>query len=208
MNWHSFILFLLASSALLSPCHTASARNEAFTESVVIFNTICAKCHEAQCSGRLTFDDALTSSAGHILRYYGEASDKQWLQRELFEILNYMKERCSYYPMNTVVPATWVWESGILDKLSTLLERNYFIPVGGLTPGSYRIELELEHRAKLTAQLITEEFDLIFEEYHESNNRYMNIPFVVESYGIHYFRVYPNKPVRITRLAITALEDQ
>lgn len=52
----------------------------ALTESVVIFNTICAKCHEAECSGRLSFDEAFETSASHILRYYGEASGKQWLQ--------------------------------------------------------------------------------------------------------------------------------
>ena len=60
------------------------AEDEAFTESVVIFNTICAKCHEAECSGRLSFDEAFEKSTGHILRHYVQASGKQWLQKELF----------------------------------------------------------------------------------------------------------------------------
>lgn len=208
MNWRSFTWFLLTFGLLLSPYRTAPAADEAFTESVVIFNTICAKCHEAQCSGRLSFDDALTSSTSHILRYYGEASGKQWLQKELFDILNYMKERCSYYPMSTPVPIKRVWGADILNRLSTLLEKNYFIPVGKFAPGSYRIELELEKDAKITAHLITEEFDMLVEECYESSDRRIIIPFVVESSGIYYFRIYPRKPVRITRLSITTFRAQ
>ena len=208
MKKHAFTWFFLIFGLLLSPCRTASAADEAFTESVVIFNTICAKCHEAQCSGRLSFDDALAASTVHIQRHYGEASGKQWLQKELFEILNYMKERCSYYPMNTPVPLKRVWGSDVLAKLSTLLEKNYFIPIGNFTPGSYRIELELEKDTKVTAHLITEEFDMIVDDCYESSNRQISIPFVVESSGIHYFRIYPRKPVRITQLSITDLKDQ
>ena len=203
MKWHTFTWFFLIFGLLLSPCRAAPAADEAFTESVVIFNTICAKCHEAQCSGRLSFDDALAASSVHIQRHYGEASGKQWLQKELFEILNYMKQRCSYYPMNTPIPLKRVWGSDILDKLSTLLEKNYFIPIGNFTPGSYQIELELEKDSRITAHLITEEFDMIVEDCYESSNRRINIPFIVESSGIHYFRIYPQKPVRITQLSIS-----
>ena len=59
---------------LISP--SFAVEDKAFTESVVIFNTICAKCHEAECSGRLTFDKAFETSTSHILRYYGPASEK------------------------------------------------------------------------------------------------------------------------------------
>jgi hypothetical protein len=119
-----------------------------------------------------------------------------------------MKERCSYYPTSTPAPLQRVWGSDILDKLSTSLEKNYFIPVGNFTPGSYRIELELERDAKVTAHLITEEFDMIVEECYESSDRQINIPFVVESTGIHYFRIYPREPVRITCLSIATLKSQ
>ena len=130
MRKHTITWFFLAFGLLLSTCHAVFAADEAFTESVVIFNTICAKCHEAQCSGRLSFDDAMSASSNHILRHYGEASGKQWLQKELFEILNHMKVKYAYYPMNVPVPLKRVWSSDILDKLSTLLEKNYFILLG------------------------------------------------------------------------------
>ena len=101
-----------------------------------------------------------------------------------------------------------VWGRDILGKLSTLLENNYFIPIGNFTPGNYRIEIELEKDTRITAHLITEEFDMIVEDCYESSNRRIIIPVVVESSGIHYFRIYPRKPVWITRLFITTLKDQ
>jgi len=182
---------------------TLGADKQAFTESVIIFNTICAKCHEAQCSGRLSFDEAIEVSTDHILRHYGEATGKQWLRKELFEILNYMKEKCAYYPMQISSPLKNIWEEDILDKFATLMERNYFIPVGSLTPGEYRIEIELERDEKVTAQLISKAFEWVFEDCYESNDRRISIPFLIEEPGNHYFRMYPRSPVRITRLAIT-----
>jgi len=180
------------------------AEDEAFTESVVIFNTICAKCHEAECSGRLSFDEAFEKSTGHILRHYVQASGKQWLQKELFDILNYMKGRCAYYPIQTPVPLERVWGEDILDKFATLMERNYFIPVGNLTPGHYHIEIELEKDVKVTAHLVSEAFEWVLEECYQSSDRQISIPFIIEEPGDHYFRMYPRKPVRIIRLAVTA----
>ena len=203
MKWKSVIGCI----GLLSFCSfmpsASAAEDEAFTESVVIFNTMCAKCHEAQCSGRLSFDEAFEKSTSHILRHYGQASGKQWLQRELFDILNYMKERCAYYPMQIPVPLKRVWEAGILDKFTTLMERNYFIPVGNFKPGQYRIEFELEKDVKVTAHLISEEFEWVFEDCYQSSDRRISIPFLIEEPGDYYFRMYPRKPAKIIRLAIT-----
>lgn len=206
MKTRFFAWLSLVLASLLYLCPIASLADETFTESVVVFNTICARCHEAQCSGRLSFDDALTASTSHILRHYEEASGKQWLQKELFVILDYMKEKCSFYPMNTPVPLQRVWSSDILDKLSTLLERNYFIPVGNFTPGSYRIELELERDARVTAHLISDKFDMVVEDCYESSDGRISVPFVIEQAGIHFIRVYPRTPVRITHMSISSFK--
>lgn len=203
MKWQSVMgCFGLLSFILFLP-PALSVEDKGFTESVVIFNTLCAKCHEAQCSGRLSFDESFETSTSHILRYYEQASGKQWLQKELFDILNYMKGRCAYYPMQTSVPLKRVWEGDILDKFTTLMERNYFIPVGNFSPGRYRIDLELEKDAKITAHLISEEFEWVFEECYQSSDRQISIQFLIEESGNYYFRMYPRKPVRIMRLAIT-----
>lgn len=195
----------MLAGALFS-CTAFAARNGAFTESVIIFNTVCAKCHEAECSGRLSFEEAFDASTRHILRHYGPASGKQWMQKELFEILNHMKEKCAYYPLQGPVPVKRDWGSEILDKYSTLLERNYFIPLGRLAPGEYRLELELARDARLRVQLISEQFDMAVEECVDSTHRRITLPFRIETAGNYYFRMYPRQPVRLTRLVITATE--
>lgn len=196
--------FLVVAFYLVPGCVFAT-EDEAFTESVVIFNTICAKCHEAQCSGRLSFDDTFEASANHIVRYCSEASDKKWLQRELFVILNHMKERCAYYPTQLPVPPQRVWSGEILEKMATLLERNYFIPIGPFTPGRYHLEMKLAKDAKVTAHLVSETFDMVIEECYQSSDRRIAIPFSIEEAGNYYVRVYPREPVQIIRLAITDL---
>jgi len=194
------VIFLLLPSAF-------ATEDRAFTESVVIFNTICAKCHEAQCSGRLSFDDAFEASSSHILRHYGEASGKQWLQKELFDILNYMKEKCAYYPMQTHVPLKKDWGKAILDRFSTLMEKNYFVPVGNFSPGSYRMKLELGRDTKVTVQLISEDFEMVVEDCFLSGNGKIDIPFSIEEKGYYYFRMYPREPVQILLLSISPIEN-
>ena len=196
------LVFLLLVSPLFA------VEDKASTESVVIFNTICAKCHEAQCSGRLSFDEAFEVSASHILRHYGQAYGNKWLQKELFDILNYMKGKCAYFPMQVTVPLTRDWSSEILDKFTTLMERNYFIPVGNFTPGHYRIELELDKDVKVTAHLISGEFEMVVEDCYLSSDRRISIPFLIEKQGNYYFRMYPREPVWISRLAIIPLENK
>jgi hypothetical protein len=180
----------------------SGAQDEAFTESVVIFNTICAKCHEAQCSGRLSLDEVFEASASHIVRHYGEASGKKWLQQELFIILNHMKEKCAYYPMSAPIPPQRVWSGEVLGKMATPLERNYFIPIGPFTPGRYNLELKLAQDARVTAHLISETFDMVVEDCYQSSDRRIVIPFTIEEAGNYYVRIYPCKPVQITQLAI------
>jgi len=200
-----FEFALLVIAFYLVPGSVFATEDEAFTESVVIFNTICAKCHEAQCSGRLSFDDSFKASVNHIVRYYGEASEKKWLQRELFVILNHMKEQCAYYPMPARIPPQMVWSGEMLEKMATLVERNYFIPIGPFTPGRYQLELKLAKDAKVTAHLVSETFEMVVEDCYLSSDRQIVIPFSIEEAGNYYVRVYPREPVQITRLAITTL---
>ncbi|MEA2080135.1 MAG: hypothetical protein U9P00_09805 [Pseudomonadota bacterium] len=208
MGQHYITSVLWVFSLLLTPCSAFPDDNRPFSESVVIFNTICAKCHEAQCSGRLSFDKAYEASSGHIVRHYNEASGKKWLQKELFKILNHMKEKCSYYPMSIPVPPQRVWNSEILDKMTTLLERNYFIPVGPFSPGSYKLELNLARDEKVTLHLVSETFNILVEDCYLSSEKRIAIPFSVEDAETYYLRIYPRKPVQITQLAIHRVNPQ
>lgn len=192
----SLVILLFSAAAL-------SREDDAFTESVVIFNTVCAKCHEAECSGRLSFDEAFEHSKNHIMRHYGEASGKEWLQRELFDILNYMKGKCAYYPMQAPLPSTKTWKKETLENFSTLMDRNYFIPVGSLQPGNYLVELELERDTRITAHLISADFEMAIEDCFDSRNHKIQIPVQVETQEHYYFRMYPREPARLVSLEIT-----
>jgi len=182
----------------------ATEQDEAFTESVVIFNTICAKCHEAQCSGRLSFNDALDASTNHIVRHYGEASGKRWLQEQLFIILNHMKERCAYYPVDLPLPPQRVWGPDILEKLSTYLERYYFVPVGPLAPGEYHIDLIFDGDEKVTVHVVSETFNMVVEDCFQPKDGRLDISFRIAETANHYVRVYPRVPMNLERLAVVA----
>lgn len=190
-------------SLLLVPYDVFPIEDEPFRESVVIFNTICSKCHEAQCSGRLSFGDAYEKAADHIIRYYNNASEQAWLQKELFSILNYMKEKCAYYPMSVPIPPKKIWNSEMLEKMTTLLEKKYFIPIGPFTPGTYDLKLSLARDEKITVHLISETFDMIIEDCFLPSEKRIVIPFSIEETGNYYVRIFPRKPVQITQLVIS-----
>ena len=197
------VLLLGFSGLFLSVRPVFSGETPAFTESVIIFNTICAKCHEAQCSGRLSFDDAFERSRNHILRHYNQASGKKYLQKELFDILSYMKENCAYYPMHFSVPLNRIWANDILQKYTTPMDSNYFIPVGNLSPGSYHIELELEKNVKVNVHLISEQFEMVVDDCYKSTDQRIKLPVFIEESGDYYLRLYPKEAVRLVRLTIT-----
>ncbi len=192
---------------LLLSVHARASGGSPFTESVVIFNTICAKCHEAECSGRLSFDEAFEASRNHIIRHYGGVAEKLWLQKELFVILNHMKEKCAYYPMDVVVPPQRVWSSRLLEEMATLLDKNYFIPLGSFFPGKYNLNLQLERDVKVTVHMVSESFDMVMEDCFQAQNGEINIAFEINDSSNYYLRIYPRSPINIKQLMITGAPD-
>lgn len=199
-------LVLLAS--LLFMGNMYAVEEKLFTRSVVIFNTVCAKCHEAECSGRLSFNQDFETSSSHIIRHYSEASGNKPLQKELFTILNYMKEKCAYYPMPFPVPANRVWNSSMLEPVATSGNKSYFIPVGSFTQGAYQLELKLAEEVKATVQLVSDTFDMVVEDCYAPGGKRIVIPFEIEDTGHYYLRIYPRKPVQVLRLAISLKDGQ
>jgi hypothetical protein len=181
---------------------SAAELEEVFTESVVIFNTICAKCHEAECSGRMSFHRAYEESVNHIVRHYNEASGKLWMQKQLYLILNHMKEKCAYYPMKVAVPPQRNWGREVLDKLATLQEKNYFIPVGSFDPGEYQLTVTLKEDARVTIHMVSEEFDMVVEDCYQTKDKQIVIPFTIDEASDYYVRLYPRESVSMTQLVI------
>ncbi len=202
------IHLVLALVILLFTGQVVAVQDKPFTRSVVIFNTVCAKCHEAECSGRLSFNEAFEAASSHIIRHYAEASGNKPLQKELFTILNYMKGKCAYYPMSFSVPADRIWNSDMLEPMATPGNENYFISVGSFPQGAYQLELTLAENAKVTVHLISDTFDMVVEDCYASSGKRIVVPFEIEDAGQYYLRIYPRKPVQVLRLAIIKKDEQ
>lgn len=186
---------------------TVEAQDTPFVESVVIFNTVCARCHEAECSGRLSFEQAYEAVMQHIVRHYAGAADKVWLQRQLVQLLGHMKEKCAYYPVRVPIPPQRIWSPELLDKFTTLLQRNYFVPLGPLSTGDYRIEVDLDAGVLANIQLVSESFEMIVDDCFTANEGSIVIPLHIGEPSNYYFRIYPNRPTRLRRLAVLVEHD-
>ena len=187
---------------LVGTPHPARAQDEHFTESVVVFNTVCARCHEAQCSGRLSFDSRYEAAVRHIVRHYSGAEDKVWLQKELFAILDYMKRHCAYYPMDVPIPPQRVWGAEVLGKFGNLLEHDYFVPLGPFEPGEYRLRLELAGPVRVNVHLVDESFEMVIDECMTPDGNGLSLPFTVERPVQLYFRLYTQEPTPLRHLAV------
>ena len=108
---------ILLATVIISPSFVF-ATDTIQIESVIIFNTSCARCHEGQCSGRLTFHFPKRAAYQHISRFGGELSIETIGQ--LFELLRYMKEECSFYPFSLTLIKDRIWDSDILAKFHSL----------------------------------------------------------------------------------------
>ena len=74
---------------------------------VVRFNTLCATCHEGECSGRLSFDLGIQASENHIRRHAGDVDQNVW--RDLDHLLAHTKQVCAFYPMAVDIPKGQQW---------------------------------------------------------------------------------------------------
>ena len=100
---------------------------------VVRFNTLCATCHEGECSGRLSFDLGIQASENHIRRHAGDVGQNVW--RDLARLLAHMKQACAYYPMAVDIPENRHWGPEALAALHNAKENAWFIPLGHLPAG-------------------------------------------------------------------------
>ena len=135
-----------------------------------------------------------------MVRHYPAASGKAWLQRELQEILGYMKRECAYYPAGLPVPPTRVWDAGLLDRLGTQPDRNYFVPLGQLVPGRYVLEARL--------QVISETFDVLVDDCYDPARGRLTVPVSVDRAGDYYFRMYPREPAALNGLRVVVVETR
>ena len=109
--------------------------------SVVRFNTVCANCHEGECSGRLSFHTGAHEARGHMQRYLGNITDRE--AENLFGLLRYTKEQCAYYPLASPIKPDQALTASELSAWRKVQEGGFFIPLGALGKGEYQLRLDL-----------------------------------------------------------------
>lgn len=130
---------------------------------VVRFNTVCANCHEGECSGRLSFQSGAAAAANHLRRFLGVLSEREIA--DLFALLKYTKEQCRQYPVTAAVPANGRWGVKELGIWRNPVEGGYFIPLGTLKPGGYRASLLFAGDPQGKVRVTDEHFEVAGEEH-------------------------------------------
>ena len=152
---------------------------------VVRFNTVCANCHEGECSGRLSFSSGPEAAQNHVRRYLGTASAEDI--ETFFALLKYTKEKCAPYPIDAAFPANRRWEGDALAGWHNPAEGGYYVPLGILEPGKYRLRMTFAGEPCGRASITDAHFDIAAEE-----SLCRNTPPVLSFDavgGAHYFRL-------------------
>lgn len=155
---------------------------------VVRFNTVCGRCHEGECSGRLSFGHGAAAAAGgHMERYLGAVPAAQ--AAELFALLKYTKEHCRQYPLLPNAAGRWgvgelqVWRNAAAG---------YFVPLGVLSAGEHRLRLTLDTAAPCSLRVTDAHFDTALDTQPCGNGATPRFPVRA---GAHYLHVQTDAEV-------------
>lgn len=129
---------------------------------VIRFNTVCANCHEGECSGRLSFQSGAAAATNHIRRYLGASSERETL--DLFALLKYTKEECRHYPLKPAASANGRWAAEDLAYWRNRAEGGYFVPLGNLKAGKYSLHLTFAGAPQGRARVSDARFEVAAEE--------------------------------------------
>lgn len=183
-------LLLTASSHAAEPIPAAS---------VVRFNTVCANCHEGQCSGRLTFHTGAKEASGHMQRYLGSITDGE--AENLFGLLRHTKEQCAHYPLASPISLDRALTTRELSAWRNPREGGYYLPLGQLPKGEYRLRIDLSTASNGKLKITDNRFEPLVEENLCPQQNALEFRFKVEE-GPHYLTI--NAPVVIETLHLKA----
>ncbi len=192
--------------ALLNAPATIGDEGQATVESTVLFNTNCARCHEGECSGRMSFHLPRKEADQHIRRHGGELPEAQ--VRELYDLLRYMKEECAFYPLPLALARDRAWDAETLGRLRSASGETYFLPVGTLGAGRHRVALQgLGPKARPCVELIDADFDFIDAIELEPSETGWGLRFRTEQQTEVFLRLKAPGSTPLTRVEIAA-DDQ
>jgi hypothetical protein len=192
-----FLALLLAGACLAAPCPGA-AREPITTSSIVRFNTLCATCHEGECSTRLSFRLDAGATDSHIRRYTGDIT--QDTARELKTLLEHMKLHCGYYDIRIPSPGDGRWRAELLQQLHAAQEKAYFVPLGRLAAGRHRFTLTFEHEVTFSVQLISASFEIAEQPALTTRDNRAVAELHADREGDYYLRLRTEQPARLLAL--------
>ncbi len=167
------------------------------TKSAVIFNTLCAKCHEGGCSGRLSFDTGSQAASSHIKRYADDINISPGEIKEFFTLLNYMKKECAL-----LIPDGEKWKPENLSHFATPSHKGYFVPLGTLKTGSYHLSIETKEDIPFRVEILTDKFDHFLDQSIYPDEKKKKIGFKVDEPANTFLRIRSKKPLHIIDLTI------
>lgn len=148
--------------AVVGMTYATMGAAEVSRATAVKFNTVCTRCHEGECSGRLSFSSGVAATRSHVRRYLPSSSPLE--VEELFAILKYTKELCAHYPLPDAVPANGIWGVEALRQWRSPDGESYFIPLGRMRPGVYQLGLRFDGKSEASVRITNENFDVLLEE--------------------------------------------
>ena len=170
------------------------------TLSVIRFNTVCAHCHEGECSGRLSFSLGPEAVFSHIRRYAGGVDDT--LAGQLYSALERMKRDCAYAPM-AAPDLHRPLQREILDVYRDPVIGNYFVPLGELEPGRYRLTMRLEVPATLRVEVLNDRFEFLVDECFSCNCALLPITMEIDETAQHFLRLRSPTALRLEELELS-----
>lgn len=193
-NFLGLISFIIIFS---SPLFSVEKKQNISTEVAVIFNTLCAKCHEGQCSGRLSFDSGSGAASSHIRRYSDESDISKDEIEEFFTLLNYMKQECLL-----LMPDDGKWEVANLSRFALPSHKSYFVPLGVLKSGNYKLIIKTKEAVQFRIEVISNRFDAFLDKSVCPSDKEQIFDFKLAESTNSFLRIRSNKSVHISTLEI------
>ncbi len=191
------IYFFILKSFLILPLQANEKERSISTRTAVIFNTLCAKCHEGECSGRLTFHNNYKQATSHIQRYAGDLKLSDEEVKDFFALLNHMKKKCSI-----LMPHNEILKHNNFSKFALLSSKGYFIPLGKLQIGKYNLSFKSKEHLSFRIEVISSQLDYYIDEYFCPQTKGYTLSFIVNKETNNFIRIISQKPLHLISLEL------
>lgn len=192
-----FVSFLILSGLFISSVQANEIKKEISTKTAVIFNTLCAMCHEGECSGRLSFQSGYKKAQSHIKRYVENVNISEGETKEFFMLLDYMKKECAL-----LMPDDGAWKQENLSRFALPSHRGYFIPLGDLDKGKYHLAFTTKEHVLFQVEVISDHFEPYLDRSVCPGQEEYSFSFSVDKTANSFVRIRSKKPLHLLSLEV------